>query len=74
MFTLAELALAHKITGEAKYVEAIADLMEIELGDDMGAKEYIVLTPGQEGGLFPRTFPYSWNALAYQALKWAGLQ
>ena len=56
MFTLAELALAYRITGEAKYAEAIADLMETELGDGMGAKEFVMLTPGKEGTLFPRTF------------------
>lgn len=73
MYTLIELSLAYKITKNQKYQEVIAQLMEIELKDGRGAKEFLSLAPGRIGSYPKETAGYSWNALVYPALRWSGL-
>lgn len=73
MYTLVELCLAYEVTNNPKYENAVARLMEMELKDGRGAKEFLSLRPGRVGSYPPETAGYSWNALVYQALRWSGL-
>lgn len=73
MWTLVELALAYKITHDAKYKEIFSRLLDFEVGHDGRAKEFICLSPDGLGWYVPERANYSWNVLVEPIAHWAGI-
>lgn len=73
MYTLADLSLAYKISGDNKYKRIAGELMGKELSSDGKSKEFLYLEPDRIGTSDPERSDYSWNALIASALKWSGM-
>lgn len=73
MWTLSELALAYKISGEVKYLSAIEQLLASELGSDGQSKEFLRLGTRTIGDFDSFREQFSWNVLFVPIAQWAGV-
>jgi hypothetical protein len=73
MYSAVALALAYRITGEARYAAMIGQLVQNELAADHLSKEVIRLAYTELGNFDPARTSYTWNILIRTACRWCGL-